>query len=28
VKGKTNDNIKARMNITLFCHLKKYGVGF
>jgi hypothetical protein len=22
VKGKTNDNIKARMDITLFCHHK------
>jgi hypothetical protein len=22
MKGKTNDNIKARMDITLFCHRK------
>jgi hypothetical protein len=26
VKGKTNDNIKIRINISLFCHRKKIGV--
>jgi len=28
VKGKTKDNIKARLNLALFCNRKKYGVGF
>jgi hypothetical protein len=28
VKGKTNDNNKARMDIALFCNHKKYVVGF
>jgi hypothetical protein len=26
VKGKTKDNIKARMNISLFCHCKNMDV--
>jgi len=28
MKGKTKNNIKARMNIALFCNRKNMGVGF